>query len=177
MPPPVPPASLVADPIHEAIPVTPVSLSKTPPPLPAPGLEDVLRFDVTVEWVMQHWSRVSTGFQHIQLQGYRIALVTGGELTDIAGSLTYYFNPSQQVQRILFHGTTGDPAALVGILTSRYHFTRRLVNDPGWVIYETVDANNQLTGSLKIRSARVVRADQPYTRFEVELAIDRPDSI
>ncbi len=60
----------------------------------------MLRFDVTVEWVMQRWPRVSTGLPYLQLQGYRVPLVTGTKVADLAGSLTYYFNARQQVQRI-----------------------------------------------------------------------------
>jgi hypothetical protein len=63
----------------------------------------------------------------------------------------------------------------VTILTGQYRFVRRLTNDPGLVFYETVDANNRSAGTVRIRSAKVVRADQPYSRFEVELVMDRPE--
>ncbi len=142
---------------------------------PSPSLDEVLRFNVSVEWVMQRWPRVSTGLTYLQLQGYRVPLVTGTSLTDVAGSLTYYFNAGQQVQRITFRGTTADPSGLVNLVTSRFHFARRLTNDPGIVLYEAVDADNRLSGTLKIRSAGVVKASQPYTRFVVDLAMDRAE--
>jgi hypothetical protein len=138
-----------------------------------PGLADVLRFDVTVAWVTQHWPRVSSGLSQVQLQGYRVPLVTGAGVTDVAGSLTYYFDARQQAQRITLRGTTGNPTALIELLASRYHFTRRLVNDPGLVLFESVDAENQLVGSLKIRSAPVIKANQPYTRYNVDLVVNR----
>lgn len=144
-------------------------------PLPTPSLAEVLRFDATVEWVMQRWPRVSTGLPYLQLQGYRVPLVTGTRITDLAGSLTYYFNAQQKVERITFRGTTGDPRMLVGLLSSRYQFARRLTNDPGVVLYEVVDSSNQSRGSAKIRSASVVKANQPYTRFEVDLVLERPE--
>jgi hypothetical protein len=142
---------------------------------PLPTLDEVLQFDRSVEWVMQRWPRVSTGLTYLQLQGYRVPLVTGSGLSDVAGSLTYYFNAGQQVQRITFRGSTGDPRALVALVAARYHFARRLTNDPGLVLYEAVDSANKPAGTLKIRSARVVKAAQPYTRFEVDLAMDRPE--
>ena len=142
---------------------------------PLPSLEEVLRFDRTVEWVMQRWPRVSTGLTYLQLQGYRVPLVTGTGLSDVAGSLTYYFNAGQQVQRITLRGTTGDPGSLVALITGRYRFARRLTNDPGVVLYEAVDSSNKPAGSLTIRSAGVVKASQPYTRFEVDLAMDRSE--
>jgi hypothetical protein len=142
--------------------------------LPLPSLSEVLRFDVTVEWVMQRWPRVTTGLPYLQLQGYRVPLVTGTAVADVAGSLTYYFNAQQRVERITFHGATGNPSALITILNGQYHFVRRLTNDPGLVLYETVDASNRPAGTAKIRSAKVLKADRPYSRFEVDLMMDRP---
>jgi hypothetical protein len=143
--------------------------------MPMPGLAEVLRFDVTVESILRQWPRVTTGLPYLQLQGYRVPLVTGGALTDVAGALTYYFNARQQVQRITLRGTTGDPSVLVNVLTTRHQFTRRLTNDPGIVIYEAVDSSNQPAGTLKIRSANIVSTNQPYMRFEVDLVMDRTE--
>lgn len=156
-------------------PVVPTSNSATPDATPVTSLADVLRFDVTVEWVMRSWPRVSTGLPHLQLQGYRVPVITGTSVADMAGSLTYYFNAAQQAQRITLRGTTGDPSALVAIVIGRHHFTRRLTNDPGMVLYEAVDSSNKPTGTLKIRSAKVVKANQPYMRFEVDLEMDRAE--
>lgn len=142
---------------------------------PMPSLDEVLRFDVTVDWVMRRWPRVSTGLPHLRLHGCRVPLVTGTAIGDVAGSLTYFFNARQQVQRITFRGTTGDPRVLIGLVTGRYHFAHRLTNDPGVALYEAVDSNNQPVGVLKIRSASVIKSNRPYTRFEVDLVIDRPE--
>ena len=143
--------------------------------IPTPSMAEVFRFDVTVESVMQRWPRVSAGLPYLQLQGYRVPLVTGGALSDVAGSLTYYFNAQQQVQRITFRGTTGDPGVLVNLLTTQHRFARRLTNDPSVVFYESVDSSNRPAGTLKIRSAPVIQANQPYSRFDVELAMDRAE--
>jgi len=142
---------------------------------PMPSLAEVLRFDVTVEWVLHRWPRVSTGLNYMQLQGYRVPLVTGGNITDVAGALTYYFNPHQQVQRITLHGSTGDPQILVTILAGRHHFARRLTNDPGLIVYEAVDASNKPLGTCKIHSAPIIKANKPYARFEFDLVIDRAE--
>lgn len=139
------------------------------------SLDEVLRFDVTVDWIMRRWPRVSTGLPYLQLQGYRVSLVSGTKLGDVAGSLTYYFNSRQQLQRIELRGTTGDPSALAGLASNRFHFVRRLTNDPGVVCYETVDSVNRTTGALKIRTARTIESSRPYTRFEVHLVVDRPE--
>lgn len=151
---------------------SPGTLTET---LPSPSLAEVLNFNLTVDWVMRRWPRVSTGLPELQLQGYRVPLVTGTSMADVAGSLTYYFNAQQRMQRITLRGTTGDPSALVTLLASQFRFVRRVTNDPGVVLYEAVDSSNQPAGALKIRSARVIKANQPYTRFEIELAMDRPE--
>ena len=140
-----------------------------------PGLSDCLSFDVTVPWVTRHWPRVSSGLSELRLQGYRVPLVTGSGISDVAGSLTYYFDAQQQMQRLTLRGTTGDPTTLVQLLASRFHFARRVVSDrPGLVQFEAVDPDNQLLGTLKISSAPVIKANQPYTRYEVDLAVNRP---
>ncbi len=161
---------LPAAPVDSPVGIAPNTAAEA---IPMPSLAEVLRFDMTVEWVMQRWPRVSTGLPHLQLQGYRVPLVTGTSVADLAGSLTYYFNAQQQVQRITLRGTTGDPRVLVALLTGRYRFARRLTNDPGMVLYEAVDSSNRPAGSAKIRSAKVIKANQPHTRFEVDLVMDR----
>ena len=40
-------------------------------------LRQVIRFDVTPNWVTQNWSRVSTGLPYLHLHGHRVPLVTG----------------------------------------------------------------------------------------------------
>ena len=141
---------------------------------PTKDLAEVLRFDVTTGWVLRRWPRVSTGLAELPLQGYRVPLVTGTRQTDLAGALTYYFNAQQQVQRISFRGTTGDPRELIRLLTTRYKFTRRLTNDPGLFIYEVTDLGGRPVSLLRIQSAPVVKSSEPNQRFDVELVIERP---
>ncbi len=153
--------------------------SESPPrPLEGPPTQDlgeVLRFQgVTTGWVLGRWPRVATGLAELPLQGYRVPLVTGTKEQDLAGSLTYYFNAHQEVQRISFQGTTGDPRALIRHLTSQYKFTRRLTNDPGLFVYEVRDPTGEPKSVLTIRSAPVVKSSQRHGRFKVELRLERP---
>ena len=60
------------------------------------NLADAFSMDKTPLWVLQRWPRVSTGGAQLQLQGYRVPLVTGTGEGDLAGSMTYFFNPQQQ---------------------------------------------------------------------------------
>jgi hypothetical protein len=130
-------------------------------------------FQVTPEWIVAHWPSVSTGLAQLQLEGYRVPLVTGTGRQDLAGSLTYYFNAEQKLQQITFIGSSGDPRPFIGLLVSRFHLTRRLANDPGLVVYESAHANNELASSLKLRLAPQAEPNETYRRYEIELSLVR----
>jgi hypothetical protein len=141
---------------------------------PAYDLTEVLRFDITPGWIGARWPRVSAALGELQLQGYRVPLVTGTGENDLAGALTYYFNPWQQVQRITFVGTTGNVQKLVYLLTGHFGFARRLTNDPSLFVYELQSTDGQAKSVLWIRHVPIVKADLPRERFEVALSLERP---
>jgi hypothetical protein len=134
----------------------------------------VFDFQITPEWIVAHWPAVSTGLAQLRLEGYRVPLVTGTAQSDLAGSLTYYFNAEQKLQQITFIGTTGDPRPLIGLLSSRFQLTRRLANDPGLVVYEAVHENNQPASSLRIRLAPLAQSNDLYRCYDIELSLVRP---
>lgn len=147
------------------------------PPLagqPVRDFGEVLRFDISTRWIAERWPHVSTGLAQLQLHGHRVPLVTGTDETDLAGSLTYYFGPRQQVERLVFHGTTGDPSRLLAFLSRHYRFVHRPVNDPGLYIYEAVNQDGEFAGSAEIRSSWTIRASQPFQRYEVKVQLERP---
>jgi hypothetical protein len=143
---------------------------------PVMNLEEALRFDITPRWVAGRWPRVSAGLGQLQLQGYRVPLVTGTRRDDVAGALTYYFNSRQQVERITLQGTTGDVRRLVHFLVSRFGFQRRLANDPGLVVYQTPGKKDRFCSCLHIKTAGIVRSNEPYRHYSVALRIERPRS-
>jgi hypothetical protein len=108
------------------------------------------------------------------MQGFRIALVTGPTERDVAGSLTYYFNAKEEVQRITFVGTTGDPTALVNLVTKRFRFAAVPSRRPNEYCYQ-IRWHNEPRSEMRLRIPDVVRADSPYKRFEVDLEINLPD--
>src|SRR5690606_24322789 len=96
---------------------------RSPAPLegiPTYSLAEVLRMDVSKEWVYSRWARKSTGLAEPELFCIRVPLVSGTRMTDVAGSLTYYFDVQGQVQKIRLVGKTADTSELVNLLTSRY---------------------------------------------------------
>jgi hypothetical protein len=148
----------------------PMSLAGTP----TTPLAEVLRFDLAPADVLRRWPRVSTDLAHLQLHGYRVPLVSGTSEADVAGSLTYYFNAGQQIEHITLHGTTGDPRGIVSLLTGTHGYVRRPNNDPSRLVFESVNAQGQMLGQVIIQSAPVVRVDQPYQRYQIDLTMSRP---
>ncbi len=141
--------------------------------MPVRKIEDVFRFDITTAWVLGHWPRVSAGLAELDTQGYRVPLVTGTSEADLAGALTYYFNPQQQVERITFQGATGDTRRLVALLASRFGFQRETTEDASLFLYQ-VKEDRKVISELRIKPSRIVRNDAPHSRFEVALRIQRP---
>ena len=77
----------------------------------------MLRFDIAPRWVLEHWPYVATTREEGGLDGLRVPLLTGTRPHDVAGSLTYYFDPQQRVQRIALDGVVGDERHLVSVVT------------------------------------------------------------
>jgi hypothetical protein len=137
-------------------------------------LGEVLRFDLTPSWVMGRWPRVMNARHEAgSLHAYRVPLVTGHKEGDLAGSLTYYFDEQQKVQRIQFQGNTGDTRPLVEFLAKQHGFARRTLGDPSQFVYD-VRRDGKAVSELTIRNAPVIDASQPQSRFRVELVLERP---
>lgn len=179
---------IVAD-ATSPVPAAELSPATSPAPplldLPAPprtnsyavvSLAEVFRFDATPDWIMRRWPRVSTGLADLQLQGYRVPLVTGTAETDLAGSLTYYFNAQQRVQRITFTGATGNISQLAGMLTTRFRMARRLTNDPSLIVFEGASASGQPVSSVQIHTAPLIQSGNVYQRYNVQLVLERPEA-
>ena len=153
-----------------------LAATKKLPPVEGYGahdLSEVFNFNGSPGWVMSRWPRVTVGLAELDMQGYRVPLVTGTAQDDLAGSLTYYFDDKQHVKLIHFRGTTGNPHKLVSLVMSRYGLKPQATPDPSMQLYQ-LKWNGKPVSELQVRTARVVRAAQPYTRCQVELALKRP---
>jgi len=141
----------------------------TPPTRP----DEIFRFDLTADTVVRRWPLVATTTNQPELKGYRVPLVTGGRDHDLAGSLTYYFNAEQQVERIAFHGTTGDPRPLVQFLTRKFGFQAEPTNDAGLERYQVKSWGKEVS-ELRLQTAQLMDAMQPRRRYQIDLLIQRP---
>lgn len=183
--------STAVDPTSQAALAQPLSASGLPT-LPSPGdhlyrslaplegvrtysLAEVLRMDVSKEWVYSRWARKSTGLADPELFGIRVPLVSGTRMTDVAGSLTYYFNRQGQVERIRLVGTTADTNELVNLAATRYGLRPAPPRLVGEQLYR-VERNGVAESELVTRPESVLWSTSPHDSFSVRLEINRPGS-
>ncbi len=71
-------------------------------------------------------------------------------------------------------GLSADPRPLVGLLTGRFHMTRRLTNDPGLVVYEAAPVGRGPMSGLQVHVAPL-EPGEAYRRYEIEISLERPE--
>ncbi|MCG8450100.1 MAG: hypothetical protein MI725_11050 [Pirellulales bacterium] len=138
------------------------------------SLAEIFHFNLTKEWVYQRWARKSTALADLGLYGIRVPLVSGTQLHDLAGALTYYFDETGRVQRISFRGHTGDTSQLIMLLSRNYGLQRQNTAIAGEQLYQ-VRRGEQVFSELRTRPAPVLWANSPHDSFLVELEMQRPD--
>ena len=136
-------------------------------------LREVMRFDINADWVIQRFHRVSTVLADMNLKGLRVPVVTGTHTSDLAGTLTYYFDNSGKLQRVTLHGFTGDPSRLAQAMVDHY----RLQNEP------TLEAgvytrrwNGDPLALLRINHAPVVYSDAVHQKYTLFLELNQVSS-
>jgi hypothetical protein len=139
------------------------------------SLEEVFRFDVTREWVYERWARKSTALADLGLYGIRVPLVTGTQIHDLAGSLTYFFDSNGQVQRISFKGNTGDTTRIVMLAVQRYGLQQQNSQFVGEQIFE-VRRGDDVFSELRTRPSSVLWSSSPHESFDVELTLQGPNA-
>ena len=135
-------------------------------------LREILRFDISSEWVLGRFARVSTVLADMRLEGLRVPVVTGTRADDLAGTLTYYFDASGALQRITIHGFTGNPGPLVETMTQHYGLTREPSLEAG--VY-TRRWNGQPVQLLRLTHAPVVYADAAHQKYTVFIELNQPN--
>lgn len=143
--------------------------------LPTTSLAEVLRFDITKEWVYGRWSRKSTGLAEPELFGVRVPLVSGTRMTDVAGSLTYYFNPQGAVEKIALTGKTADTTELVNLLVQQYGLQPQVPLVAGEQLYQTKNGE-RIESELRTWPEPILWSTSPHNSFSVELELNRPGS-
>jgi hypothetical protein len=101
-----------------------------------------------------------------------VPVVTGIGPTDLAGSITYYFDYSGKLQRVMLHGFTGDVSRIVETMTQHYGLQAEASLDAG--VY-TRRWNGQPVHFLRLTRAPVVYSDALHHKFTVYLELNQPD--
>jgi len=98
----------------------------------------------------------------------------GTQMTALAGSLTYFFNTSGQVEHISFHGRTADTTQLVNFLARTYQF-QRVESPVGEQVYQ-VARRGRVQSELRTWPEPVLNSTSPHSSIAVELELARPGS-
>ena len=129
--------------------------------------EEFLRFDVTPDWITHHFDRV-TVLPTPGGEGMRVALLTGTRPNDLVGSLTYFFDEKEMVQRIVIEGGTSDPAELIAFVQKHYK-----LKEAGRGVYVRQSGKTILAAML-IQRSPVIEKDLQGQRVTLEL--NRPEN-
>jgi hypothetical protein len=135
-------------------------------------LDEALRFDVTPEWVTGRYTQVSSVIGDSDHLGLRVALVSGTTPTDVAGSLTYYFNQQHQVERLTLYGVTGDHSRLAELMVGKFSLRPTQTKELG--LYYGGDVNVP-TSMLKVAALPIVRPEAPLAKAQVTLDLRKGD--
>ena len=146
--------------------------SETPEIYP---LAEVLRSDITTDWVYAHWNRKSAGLADPGMFGIRVPLVTGTSAGDLAGSLSYYFNNQSRLQRISLRARTGDPTQIVNLVVQRFGFQPQPPTLPGEQLYQVIH-HKKVKSELRIRPEPVLLSSSPHQSYSVALELEDPTS-
>ncbi len=154
-----------------AAPAPPVHVQTTPDP--AYSLAEVLRFDITKDWVYQRWDRKSTALADLDLFGVRVPLVSGTQVHDIAGSLTYFFGADGRVKRISFRGRTGDTTQLAMLLHQRFGLQAVPSVIAGQQVLQQRKGDDVIS-ELRTQTAPILWSSSPHESFSVEFELQDP---
>lgn len=141
--------------------------------LPVWDFNEIFNFDITPEWVRRRWKRVSTTSSDVQFSGMRIPLVTGTNSWDLQGSLTYYFDKNQRLQRITFRGWTGDAQKLVQVLTGKFQLKPQPTTLAGFFLHQS--RRIPISGMM-MKYPQILDSSVPHQQLGIIMEINRSGS-
>ena len=137
-------------------------------------IEQAFRFDLTPQWVASRWSRVSTVLGEPEHLGMRVAWVSGTRPDDVAGSLTYYFDPHHQLARITFEGLTHDPRRLLAAVVPAFKLKSQPTTE---MAHYTSGDPADPTSEVLVSHLPVLTADADAPRAEIFVDLSRGDAL
>jgi hypothetical protein len=131
---------------------------------------EIINPNITPQWVLARWPRVTTTLAELGMQGFRVPVTTGPELDDIAGSLSYYFDENDKLKRITLDGFTGDERRLVAFCENQMKLSKQSKLGKLWVS----QWHGRVTSAMRLSYAPVMERDAPHKRFAVMLEYNPP---
>ncbi len=131
-------------------------------------LPHVLSFETTPEWITSNWDRVTTRIGELDLQGWRVAYAR--RVDDFAGSVTYYFDRTRTVQRIVLHGYTSDASEYVQLAQS--HYQMRRAPNPKFDLFLATVSGRPL-GGMRVTYAPVLDSRAGGKRSNILMELNR----
>ena len=135
---------------------------------------DIINMNITPKWITQRWARVSKNIQSGPWQGCRVPIVTGEKTNDLAGALTYYFDNQQQLQRIAFRGTTGEPQRIITMLQQEFHLTKRPTSLTGLYIKSQNRRPVSVLMITRLPHAATQNDAARYSQYTIQFELNRP---
>lgn len=131
--------------------------------------ESVFRFDLTPADVTRMWPQVIRVYEGDSM-GFRVALVTGTQPDDLAGSLTYYFGKTNELNRISFLGATGDARRLIRVISAEYQLKEVPTKTAGLYVNGW---NSNPKSALRLAYAPRIDSRHQNQQLEVFLELNR----
>jgi hypothetical protein len=138
------------------------------------SIEEALRLDISPVWVTSRWPRVSTVLGNPNEMGMRVVLVTGTQPTDVAGSLTYYFDQRHQLQRITLTGLTGDESRIITHLMNTFGLRPQPTIAAG--LYQAPAGPGKVS-QAQVNHLPIVRNAAKNARVELAIELFRPEPV
>jgi hypothetical protein len=138
---------------------------------PIQALREVVRFDISPNWIPNRFPRVNTVLSNMQLDGLRVPLVTGTQPNDLAGTLTYYFDRYKRLQRITIHAVTGDPSRFVAELQHAYQMEQQPSLGGGLFMKKW---NGRPVSLVYTEPAPVLTEENRYSRYRFFAELNQP---
>ena len=142
---------------------------------PEHDIRRVFRFDLTPMRIKQRWDRVTSQSIGRNYRSFRVALVTGVNPWDLHGSLTYYFDQNQSLQRISFKGWTGDATHFLKVMNSSINFESLPTQWAG--AYEARRNGffkRESFAGILMREPAVIRSSVPNERMAIVMELNNP---
>jgi hypothetical protein len=172
-----PPGQFVSTtPFGTPSPTTPVGRQRSEPSSPAPQESQATPGPATIDlraWLRWDLPRGYLLWQHPNaaivpternLIGYRIPFTTGFQPQDLTGTLTYYYDAKEQLQRMELSAASGNPWPMTQWLLPQFHLQPIISLDPN-VRLATLKSRDKTQSLMAVATGKAPSGSPPHELF------------